>query len=1234
MQVATGVSRLPLATNDLVYDSNTQKVYASLPSSAGTFGNSLAPIDPQTAAMGTPVVVGSEPKRVEISDNGQYIYAVVSAGTSVRKFDVASQSPQIQFPLGTASGNSGPNIASDMAVVPGSPSSLAVSRFSGGNQVLTVFDNGNQRGNNVFCGSAIEAASSTTFYSFQNGSFQKFTLSASGFANVSSSNFVTGFGDIRYDNGRIYTTDGGVYDPEAQTLIGTIANTSGLVVPDSAGGRVYFLTGLGSSTLTLKSFDPSTLAQTGTLTISGVSGTPTSFIKAGTNTLAFRTSDQVYFVALSAITPMTAIPTPTQVATGIVQLPVAANDLVYDPNTQKVYASLPGSAGAFGNSLAPIDPLTGNMSTPIFMGSEPKKLAIANNKQFVYAGLDGIGGVRRFDLGSQTAGLQFSLGSLQFGGRLYVDDMAVLPDNANAVAISRRSLNISPRHQGVVVYDDSTIRPNASGGATLNEAIEFSATPSKLYGYNNESTEFGIHKLIVNSGGVSVASTLSTSIQGFGVDIKYSNGNLYSSTGRGVNAETGAGLGTFPGVNTFAFVPDAAVKRVYYITGTGVATTIQAFDQDTFASTGSLIIPGVNGTATNLIRWGTNGLAFTTSGNQIFFVQTDLVPAPTKSASTTALSSSLNPSNSGQSITLTATISSAAGAPAGTVQFQDNGANLGAAQPIVNGVAAITTSTLPAGLRTITADYSGDANFLVSGATLAQTVLPLLSINDVSTTEGQVGSKTLNFTVTLSAATNQTVTVSYATVDGTATAGSDYGAANGTLTFNPGDALTKTVAVTINGDQNFEPDETFFLNLSNPTNASITKAQGTGTILNDDARGGFISFNQGSYSVSESTGFVTITINRTNDTSRAATVDYATSDTGAPASCATSNGLASSRCDFTTAMGTLRFAAGETQKSFTVLVNRDSYPEGAEMLGLNLSSPTEGAVLIGSSTAILTIFNSPSGQLPNLIDDPTDFVRQHYHDFLNREPDQGGLDFWTSQITSCGSDQACTELKRINVSAAFYISVEFQQTGYLVERLHRVAYGDATGTSTFGGPHTLAVPIVRLNEFLPDTQEIGLGVVVGQSGWEAVLENNKQNFTFRFVQRSRFASAFPTSMTPAEFVDKLNANAGNVLSPSERGTAIGLFGNVTDTSNLTARAQALRQIAENQNLYNAEFNRAFVLMQYFGYLRRNPNEAPDADYTGYDFWQTKLNQFNGNFVAAEMVKAFITSSEYRQRFGP
>ena len=78
----------------------------------------------------------------------------------------------------------------------------------------------------------------------------------------------------------------------------------------------------------------------------------------------------------------------------------------------------------------------------------------------------------------------------------------------------------------------------------------------------------------------------------------------------------------------------------------------------------------------------------------------------------------------------------------------------------------------------------------------------------------------------------------------------------------------------------------------------------------------------------------------------------------------------------------------------------------------------------------------------------------------------------------------------------------------------------------------------------------------------------------------------------------------------------------------------LRKVAENQTLAQQEFNRAFVLMQYFGYLRRNPNDAPDSDFSGYTFWLMKLNQFNGDYQKAEMVKAFITSTEYRQRFGP
>jgi hypothetical protein len=200
--------------------------------------------------------------------------------------------------------------------------------------------------------------------------------------------------------------------------------------------------------------------------------------------------------------------------------------------------------------------------------------------------------------------------------------------------------------------------------------------------------------------------------------------------------------------------------------------------------------------------------------------------------------------------------------------------------------------------------------------------------------------------------------------------------------------------------------------------------------------------------------------------------------------------------------------------------------------------------------------------------------------------------------------------------------------------MYKVAYGYYNGKSGLGGAHSISVPVVRFTEFLQDTQRIGRGVIVNQAGWEQALENNKQAYALEFVQTSRFTAAYPTTMTPAAFVNALNQNAGNVLSASERTTAINLFGGAGDSSNTTARAQALRQVAEDQDLFNAESNRAFVLTEFFGYLRRNPNDLPDSDYTGYEFWFSKLNQFNGDYIAAEMVKAFIASGEYRQRFGP
>jgi Metallo-peptidase family M12 len=264
----------------------------------------------------------------------------------------------------------------------------------------------------------------------------------------------------------------------------------------------------------------------------------------------------------------------------------------------------------------------------------------------------------------------------------------------------------------------------------------------------------------------------------------------------------------------------------------------------------------------------------------------------------------------------------------------------------------------------------------------------------------------------------------------------------------------------------------------------------------------------------------------------------------------------------------------------------------------------------------------------NPIDKTDFFVRQHYSDFLGRPADQSGLDFWSRQITDCGTNASCIEVRRVSVSASFFLSIEFKETGYLVERTYKTAYGDASGTSTFQGTHTISVPVVRFSEFLADTGEIARGVIVGQTGWEQTLEANKVSYFNRFVQTTRFTSKYPSTTSPANFVHDLNVNAGNPLSSSEEAQLAAQHSTGGKT-----RAQVLRQIAEHPNLANAEFNRAFVLMQYFGYLRRNANDTPDSDYSGYDFWLTKLNQFNGDYVGAEMVKAFLTSTEYRRRFG-
>ncbi len=239
----------------------------------------------------------------------------------------------------------------------------------------------------------------------------------------------------------------------------------------------------------------------------------------------------------------------------------------------------------------------------------------------------------------------------------------------------------------------------------------------------------------------------------------------------------------------------------------------------------------------------------------------------------------------------------------------------------------------------------------------------------------------------------------------------------------------------------------------------------------------------------------------------------------------------------------------------------------------------------------------------NPIDVASYVVRRHYVDFLDREPDQAGDEYWTNQFAGCGTDVECFKAKRIHVSAAFFLSIEFQETGYLVHRLYKSSYG--------------RVPSIA--ELMPDNAVIRQGVIVGKDGWEARLAANKDQFLQSWVQRADFNSRY-AYLTNGQYVDALIANLNVTIDPKERDALI------LDLASGSSRAKVLGRMAQNEVFSRNEFNSAFVLMQYFGYLRRDPDSA------GFNFWLTKLNQFDGNYQSADMVKAFLVSGEYRTRF--
>jgi hypothetical protein len=342
-------------------------------------------------------------------------------------------------------------------------------------------------------------------------------------------------------------------------------------------------------------------------------------------------------------------------------------------------------------------------------------------------------------------------------------------------------------------------------------------------------------------------------------------------------------------------------------------------------------------------------------------------------------------------------------------------------------------------------------------------------------------------------------------------------------------------------------------------------------------------FNATGYAVNEGDHSATVTVTRSGDTSIASTVDYTTAD-----------GTALQRTRYTVSAGTLSFAPGEISKTFSVLVTDNAYVDGAQSLTLTLSNPTGSTLGTPSQVALTINDNDTAPPTTNPDDEAQFFVRQHYLDFLSREPEAGGFAFWTNHINECGVDALCTHSRRVGTSAAFFIEQEFQQSGYFVYRLYNASFGRR--------------PLY--GEFVADRSR-----VVGGPN----LEANKTALVSDFVRRTVFKQIYPDSLTNEQFVNALFDAAGLMPYTAERNAAISAM------NGGASRASILQNMIEDAAYKQREYNPAFVLMQYFGYLRRGADEA------GYQFWLDVLNNRNPNNFRG-MVCAFITSAEYQQRF--
>jgi hypothetical protein len=617
-----------LQVSHLVYDDVRHKIYGSVPASVGTRGNSIVVIDPATSKIEKYIAVGSEPNALGLADDRSYLYVGLNRAGSVARVDLSAQQVDLTFSLGVKP-IFGLRKAVSIAPVPGAPRSVAVAMywilgFSPPVAGIAIFDDGVERSNEAprtFSADQIVFGSSPNVLYGIDHQYTAGLISFpvdSGGVTVGTNTKLRSVGyfntPILWHGNEIYEPTGTIYDPGIPAYGGLFAVSGysrGFTIDDD-NNRVMFLAdhGYGSS-LMVQSFNKTTKVLNGAMTLPTPGGTPSDFIGCGSGCVAYATNPGVA-IAVPNI--------PDFGAPSLVDLPV--NHLLYDPTRNKVYASISGGVPTLGNSIVTIDPSTRTIEASRYVGSEPRTMGLSKDGSALYVGLDGTGTLVKMDLPSGAISSPIPMGIDGLFGPLFVNYLAVSPNDPEVVAVSRRrTWSYSPLSNGVSIVDHGTLLPvnTDTPFETLDPVVYDNA--ANLYSVDNETTAFTFYRLKTDSNGVSIQDKQWQLMNGFRIDIASDGDKVYSSNGYVVDPARLALAGTYRDMyGSSSFALDPANDRIYFLSYDVISrtSTISAFNKTSLVSFGSQNIPAKTGASFDLIHHPA-GFVFGTADGHIEF---------------------------------------------------------------------------------------------------------------------------------------------------------------------------------------------------------------------------------------------------------------------------------------------------------------------------------------------------------------------------------------------------------------------------------------------------------------------------------------------------------------------------------------------------------------------------------------------------------------------------------------